>query len=445
MKAKPKGIEGGWSTGEGNPPPRAEAKAAVPKPKAESGLLTPRTLRGTVAEEIAAAAAAPTTERSSTDPGSSPRGASPGEGMSTVMRVRRRLKELGSTGVAKVLLTSIDEEAVEVVGAAAAEARAHVRRGLLPNIGAHGVGRGSDVTKMGVMSHREWIEKTYIKIQEETHGYGIDPRWNQSRAKKKAPENLPRKMNFEDWFSHVPENLELRIVEFSCLAQWKPTTTELDWEVPHNTLMNYKAKRFSKALTRMLRHHGPLKYKLRIDTGGWGSFKEYLDAANWSARTQYTPGQALRIIAADRKNRFQCAMLVKFLDTSPEPEPIETMLIRTCTGHSFDWLELERIYVRVSAEIAARGYESMLAHQTSYWNYPNIMRQGLRPGSTFLEGEAGVGNDGRPLIYFSPFLPEDGRNVVGGRGKQGHDTTFLCNFTELVENKKMTFGWRGTV
>ena len=104
-----------------------------------------------------------------------------------MIRLRRQLKGLGSAGAAKLLLSGIDKEAIEVVGAAAEEAKVHVKRGMLPNIGAHGAGRGSDLPRKGVREHNECIEKTYRAIQKKGTWVWRGPKMEEGSCQEECP------------------------------------------------------------------------------------------------------------------------------------------------------------------------------------------------------------------------------------------------------------------
>ena len=239
-------------------------------------------------------------------------------------------------------------------------------------------------------------------------------------------------MWYNDHFGDLKDDETFRIIDLFEDGPRDQFVTGSDWDVPIDDLLRQGGTWFAKSFTLQLRHRGPLAPGGRraLDSGGWGRFDSYLDFVNFRTRHCFTVGQALRIFAADRKLRVQVAAKCK-ISPDGSVDPKEIALVRAVSGHSFDDLDLERIYQRVSPEAATRKHESVVAHQTKYEHFANVMRKGLVPGMA-MTGCEGVGKDGRPLIYMSPFLPEDQRNVVGGRHKPGYDTTVVFDFPELV-------------
>ena len=71
---------------------------------------------------------------------------------------------------------------------------------------------------------------------------------------------------------------------------------------------------------------------------------------------------------------------------------------------------------------------------------PSIFQHSLHPGGR------GVARSGRSLTNLSAFLPDDGRNVVGGRNKKdGYDVTIVFHTIETPNECKIRVATNGVL
>ena len=91
-------------------------------------------------------------------------------------------------------------------------------------------------------------------------------------------------------------------------------------------------------------------------------------------------------------------------------------LIRAWVGHTFPFIDAERIAVRLKEE--HQSLFSTLCHRTRLDRLEGIFENGL------LSGEAS-GISGRTMAFLSGFVSGDMRNLAAGRQEEQHDAEII--------------------